>query len=92
MPGNRKGGKPSKKVPRPTEPVSSQEKIARLLGIIAIKDVEQLTDRVTMLRAVGFEVAEVASMLGITENHVNVAAHHGRKKRKGKKAAKGTRK
>ena len=71
---------PVKRTPH-GEPVSSEEKIARLLGLIAIKDLEQKTEQVTLLRAVGFEVSEVASMLGMSENHVNVAAHHGRKKR-----------
>jgi DNA-directed RNA polymerase specialized sigma24 family protein len=40
---------------------------------------EQKTEQVALLRAVGFEVSEVAAMLGMTENHVNVAAFHGRK-------------
>lgn len=70
-----------------TEPVSADEKIARLLGVLATKDIEQLPDRVTLLRGVGFGVPEVASMLGMTENHVRVATHHGRKKHRGKKAA-----
>jgi DNA-directed RNA polymerase specialized sigma24 family protein len=70
-----------------TEIVSADEKIARLLGILATKDMEQISDRVTLLRAVGFSVSEVASILGMTENNVRVATHHGRKKRRGKKAA-----
>ena len=39
-------------------------------------------NQVPLLRAVGFEVSEVAAMLGITENHVKVADHHGRKKKR----------
>jgi hypothetical protein len=39
----------------------------------------QYAEQVMLLRAVGFEVSDVAAMLGMTENHVNVAAHHGRK-------------
>lgn len=35
-----------------------------------------------MLRSAGFEVSDVADMLGMTENHVKVADHLGRKKRK----------
>ena len=70
-----------------TEPVSADEKIARLLGILATKDIEQVNERVTLLRAVGFTVPEVASILGMTENNVRVATHHGRKKHRGKKAA-----
>lgn len=62
------------------EPVSPEEKIARLLGLLLVKDIEQKTGQVTTLRSAGFAVSEVAVMLGLTENHVNVAAHHGRKK------------
>ncbi len=69
------------------EIVSSEEKIARLLGILATKDIEQISERVTLLRAVGFSVPEVAGILGMTENHVSVAAHHGRKKHQGRKGA-----
>jgi len=36
---------------------------------------------VPLLRGVGFTVTEVADMLGMQENHVRVADHHGRKKR-----------
>jgi len=70
-----------------TETVSPDEKIARLLGILATKDIEQVNERVTLLRAVGFSVSEVASLLGITENNVRVATHHGRKRHRGRKAA-----
>jgi DNA-directed RNA polymerase specialized sigma24 family protein len=64
---------------QPRESVPAEEKIARLLGMLLVKDMEQKTEQVTLLRSIGFEVAEVAAMLGMTENHVNVAAHHGRK-------------
>lgn len=72
---------------RATELVSSEEKIARLLGLLLVKDMENKIDQVTLLRSAGFEVSDVALMLGMTENHVNVAAHAGRKKQ-GKKKAK----
>jgi DNA-directed RNA polymerase specialized sigma24 family protein len=70
----------SNKQSRNTEPVSAEEKIARSLGLLLVRDMEQKTDQVALLRAIGFEVHEVAAMLGITENHVNVAAHKGRQK------------
>jgi DNA-directed RNA polymerase specialized sigma24 family protein len=75
------------KQPRASEPVSSEEKIARLLGLLLVKDMENKTEQAALLRSVGFEVSDVAAMLGMTENHVNVAAHMGRKKL-GKKKAK----
>jgi hypothetical protein len=63
--------------------VSAEEKIARLLGLLVVKDIKKKTDQVPLLRRVGFEVAEVASMLNMTENHVKVADHLGRKKKTG---------
>jgi hypothetical protein len=63
--------------------VSAEEKIARLLGLFVVKDIKKKTDQVPLLRRVGFEVSEVADMLGMTENHVKVADHHGRKKTRG---------
>jgi DNA-directed RNA polymerase specialized sigma24 family protein len=82
----RKGARSNQKAEyMSAEPVSADEKIARLLGILATKDIEQIGERVTLLRAVGFGVSEVASILGMTENNVRVATHHGRKKRRRKK-------
>lgn len=92
MAGDRKGGKRAKHSLPPSQLVSADEKIARLLGILATSNIQPRTKQVTLLRSVGFEVSEVAAMLGITENHVNVAAHHGRKrttKKAGKRAPKG---
>jgi DNA-directed RNA polymerase specialized sigma24 family protein len=58
---------------------------------LATKDMEQVNERVTLLRAVGFTVSEVASILGITENNVRVATHLGRKKNRRRRAAKSKR-
>jgi len=66
----------------PRHRVAAEEKIARLLGLMLVKDIKRKTDQVPLLRSVGFEISEVADMLGMTENHVKVADHHGRKKRK----------
>jgi DNA-directed RNA polymerase specialized sigma24 family protein len=62
--------------------VPADEKIARLLGMLLVKDIKKKTDQVPLLRTAGFEVSEVAEMLGITENHVKVADHTGRKKKR----------
>jgi DNA-directed RNA polymerase specialized sigma24 family protein len=62
--------------------VPADEKIARLLGMLLVKDIKKKTDQVPLLRSAGFEVSEVADMLGMTENHVKVADHLGRKKRR----------
>ena len=58
----------------------ADEKIARLLALMLVNGVKKKTDAVPMLRRAGFEISEVANMLGMTENHVKVADHHGRKK------------
>lgn len=63
--------------------VSADEKIARLLGLLLVKDIKKKTDQVPLLRRVGFDVSEIANMLNMTENHVKVADHHGRKKKTG---------
>lgn len=68
------------------EPLSSEEKIARLMGLLLIKDVENKIDQVTLLKTAGFQNAEVASMLNMTENHVKVATFAGKKKQSKKKA------
>jgi len=62
--------------------VPADEKVARLLGLLLVKDIKKKTDKVPMLRAAGFQVSEVAHMLGMTENHVRVADHLGQKKKK----------
>lgn len=61
--------------------VSADEKIARLLGLLLVKEIKNATDQVPLLRRAGFEVSEVAQMLNMTENHVRVADHLGRKKK-----------
>jgi DNA-directed RNA polymerase specialized sigma24 family protein len=77
-----KGGKTSEAV----EPVSAQDKIARMLGILAVKDKTEPADQVVLLQGAGFEKAEIASMLGISENNVSVINYRLRnKKKRGKK-------
>lgn len=60
--------------------LSSEEKIARVLGLMFVKDIEQKPEQVVCLRSIGFGISEIASMLGITENNASVAAYRGRKK------------
>lgn len=67
------------------EIVSAEDKIARLLGLLVVKDIESAIEKVAKLRSVGFQVAEIALMLGISENAVAVASYQARKA-KGKKA------
>jgi DNA-directed RNA polymerase specialized sigma24 family protein len=76
-----KGGKT-----KTAQPVSAQDKIARMLGIIAVRDKTEPADQVVLLQGAGFETAEIASMLGITENNIGVINFRLRnKKKRGKK-------
>ena len=72
--------KKSAKASKSSEPVAAEEKIARALGLLLVRNMEQKTEQVTLLRSIGFDVADVAALLGITENHVNQATFQGRKK------------
>ena len=68
--------------------VEALDKIARVLGLLVVKDLEDKTAQVVMLRSAGFDVADIAAMLRMTENHVRVASHLGRKTKLKKKSAK----
>ena len=49
-----------------------EEKIARMLGILATQNVKAKMDQVVLLRAGGFTNAEIGEMLDIPENSVSV--------------------
>lgn len=66
----------------PSKHTPPADKIARLLGLLLTKDIKNKSEQVVILRSAGFEVSEVAGMLGMTPNHVMVADHHARKSRK----------
>ncbi len=61
--------------------VSAEEKIARLLAMLLVRDIKNKTDQVPLLRRAGFDVAEVADILSMSANHVKVADNLGRKKK-----------
>lgn len=58
--------------------VAAEEKIARLLGVIATKDMPRKQQCKT-LRAVGFDHDSIADMLSITSNQVAVELHRANK-------------
>jgi DNA-directed RNA polymerase specialized sigma24 family protein len=78
-----KGGKPGT-----MEPLSAHDKIARLLGLLAVKDKPEPAEQVVLLQGAGFQQAEIASMLGITENNISVINYRLRNQKKRGKAAK----
>jgi DNA-directed RNA polymerase specialized sigma24 family protein len=61
--------------------IPADEKIARLLAMLLVRDAKKKADQVPLLRAAGFEVSEVADMLGMTENNVRVADHRAKKRK-----------
>lgn len=67
------------------EPLSAHDKIARLLGILAVKDVSDSADKVVMLQGAGFVSAEISSMLDITRNAIDLINFKRRRAKKGGK-------
>ena len=71
-----------------TEPLSAYDKIARLLGLLAVKDKTDSADKVVLLQGAGFLTPEIASMLDISENNINVINFRRRNKKSGDKSTK----
>lgn len=71
-----------------TNTITAQDKIARLLGILAIRGIEQKPEQIMLLRSVGFEAAEVAALVGVTPNYLDVLSYRERKKKPAKQAVK----
>lgn len=70
------------------ETLSAEDKIARILGILAVKDVPDSADKVVMLQGAGFGSPEISSMLDITRNAIDLINFRRRqrgKKKSGKK-------
>ena len=63
------------------EPVRSEEKIARILGILAIQNLKSRTEQATLLRAGGFSRAEIADILDTSENGVSVLLYQAKQKK-----------
>lgn len=59
---------------------SSEEKIARLLAMLVVKEFGSDAAKVPVLHSAGFTTAEIAEILGTTEGTVRVAASRARKK------------
>lgn len=61
--------------------ISSEEKIARLLAMLLVKDKGADTEKVPLLRAAGFNTAEIGELLGTTDATVRAAEAYLRKKK-----------
>jgi hypothetical protein len=72
---------------KPAEiPISAEDKIARLLGLLLIKDIKNQGDQLVQLEKAGFKITDIAAMLGISGNQVSVVSYQV-KKAASKKAA-----
>ena len=65
-----------------TEPLRSEEKIARLLGLLATQNIKWKPAQATMLRGAGFTNAEMAEMFDISDNAVSVLLYTAKKGKK----------
>jgi hypothetical protein len=62
--------------------ISPEEKIARLLATLVVKDIASDVAKVPVLRSAGFTTSEIAGLLGTTVATVRAADAAMRKKRK----------
>jgi len=65
--------------------VSTSERIARLLALLVVREMET-DDAALKLSAVGFSAREISSLLDVNANYLNIAKF--RKKQAGNKARK----
>jgi hypothetical protein len=63
--------------------VPAEEKIARLLAVLVIKDVKTVNEKAAALRAGGFDIAETAELLGVSYDAARMARNAGKKRKKG---------
>lgn len=82
----------SRRSPAPdagAEGFPAEEKIARLLALMVVRDMET-EDAALKLDDVGFDAHEISLLLGVGSNYLNVAKHRKKKggaKKKAKKAS-----
>jgi DNA-directed RNA polymerase specialized sigma24 family protein len=64
-----------------TEAVRPEEKIARMLGILAIQSVKGRPQQASMLRSGGFTLKEIADLLDTSDNGVSALLYQARQKK-----------
>ena len=70
---------------RPADPLAIEVgRIAKLLALYMLKDVDDENKKVTRLKAIGFTSQEIADLLDKTEQNVRVQISQAKKKRKKK--------
>lgn len=73
-----KGGDTAKILPTDV----SLNRIAKILGLLAVKDIKNQGEQISLLAACGFSVGELAEMLGTSTNTVSVSLSQQRTKQK----------
>lgn len=66
----------------------SLDRIARLLGLLLIRELPNQADQIDVLSAGGFSTAEIATLLGTTRNTVSVRVSQQKSKMKKKQKKK----
>jgi DNA-directed RNA polymerase specialized sigma24 family protein len=64
-----------------TEPLRSEEKIARLLAILALQNFKGRPEQAAMLRTAGFTHTEIGEMLDTNEQGVSSLLYQAKQKR-----------
>lgn len=67
------------------EPLRSEEKIARLLGLIAIQNIRSKPEQASLLRGAGFTIPEMAEMMDLQDNNAVSVLLYQAKLKKAKK-------
>lgn len=81
---------PKRRSAEAADQVPADEKLARLVAMMVVRDIDQPADKIQLLKAAGFGVAQMAPILGMTENAINIALHRARKKNDGQPKRKST--
>ena len=61
--------------PIPPENGNDLNKIARLLALLVIKGIEDKQEHAVLLSKAGFSASDIADLLHVGKNYVNVALH-----------------
>ena len=76
----RKRSSASPPIERAEEYSKQMERLTRLLALLVVKG-ESQTEKLRVLAGAGFANTEIAELLGLTSNAVNVALHRSRSKK-----------
>ncbi len=61
---------------------SFESRLTNLLGLLLIKGEKQQAEQIMLLNRAGFRTAEIAALVGTTNNAVSVAVYQQKKKKK----------